>query len=170
MIVQIAILTGVFVLAGVIVGGTLQIEASRRGLLREHQLRAATRMLQAGTAFFTALERRARAVGLDPTNLTRPQQETWLADLRANVDAAREDARRLLEMLAPVELAFGEGSATARSAGAAVMQAHEMISILADEGRPRGEDFAATWDAAVESFGNFRGDAHRVFSRPVWRP
>lgn len=163
-----AILAGLFVIAGVLVGGMLQIEAARRAQLGDQQLQAATEFQVAATAFFTALERRARALDIvDVTLLTTAEKEAWLASSRASVDAARDDVRTMLALLARIELVFGL-SAASRHAGEAIGHVHELLKILDDVGQPRGDEFAETWKAAIDSFGEFRRCAYEAFSRPVW--
>jgi hypothetical protein len=114
----IAVIAGVAGLVGVLAGGVLQLEASRRALLREKQLAAAEEVDAAAGSIFMGLERRARdlnARGVE--GLTTEQREAWLASSRASAADAREDARRILALSSRIELLFGEESSSARALG-----------------------------------------------------
>lgn len=164
------IVVGVVGLLGVVVGGILQIEASRRALLRKEQLDAATDMHIAGTAFFTAMERRSRTLGLDDVRKLTPDEKlAWLTASRETVDAAREDARRLMEVLARVVLVFGHHSKPGSAAAETVANAHTVIEVLAQEGEDRAEALTAAWAATVKSLERFSVAAHDDFTRPLWR-
>ena len=166
-----ALVVGLVGLFGVIVGGLLQIEGSRRSQIREQQLLAATDFDAGVTGIFVASERRARKLNLpgDPRGLTQEQMHKWLAAQRASVELTRDEARQLLHHGSRVELVFGVGSVTASQAAEAVKGAHDMLEIVADQGAERADEFVEAWCAAVDAGGAFRIAAHDVFSRPVWR-
>jgi hypothetical protein len=152
-------------LAGVVLGGILQVEASRRALLRDKQLSAATDFSAAAVGVFMVLDREMHRRGKPPAD--RAGQADWLAQLKAGLEVVRDEVRALMSIAGRVEMLFGVGSPTAQAANDLVVHLSQMLDATG------GDDVKAVtreYEAGADMLETVHRAAHRVFARAVWDP